>query len=116
MCLFWYLHLVYYKDVVGFLTIVLGRPRSSVNQVLGCRNGRAGGNNRLGARAFRRGGLGADLLLTRFALGLLQVGRCNPNALLVHEKTGRVHGEPRPAGPTAGLTRQPRHDQFVFLP
>ena len=65
---------------------------------------------------FRRGGPSADLLLTRFALGFLPVGRCNPNALLGHEKIRRAHGEPRPACPTAGLTRQPRYGQLAFLP
>ena len=55
-------------------------------------------------------------VVIRFALELLPVGRCNPNALRGHEKIRRVHGEPRPTGPTTGLTRKPRHDQLIFLP
>ena len=55
-------------------------------------------------------------VVTRFALGPLPVGRCNPNALLGHENIRWVHDEPRPAGPTTGLTRQLRHDQLVFFP
>ena len=96
LCLCLRLHLIYYRDVVGFLTIVFGRPRS-VNKVLGCSNGRAGGNNRLGTRAFRRGDSGGDPLCPRASSGWTLKPERSPWA------------RKYPAGAWRTPTRRPNH-------